>query len=121
MLFVQVHTEKKTICRAAKVCYTGARLTTTMAHKKAAGSTQNVRDSKPKYLGVKKFGGEVVTTGNVVVRQRGLKYKAGHNVFVGRDDTLHAGIDGKVAFREVRAKRFDGKSFTRTVVDIVAA
>ena len=69
-----------------------------MAHKKAGGSTRNGRDSNPKYLGVKRFGGESVLAGNIIVRQRGTKFHAGENVGVGRDHTLFALADGKVKF-----------------------
>ncbi len=91
-----------------------------MAHKKAAGSTSNIRDSKPKYLGVKKFGGEKVTAGNIIVRQKGLKMKPGQNVYAGRDFTLHAAIDGVVKFTEKRAPRFDRQPHRRTYVNIEA-
>ena len=69
-----------------------------MAHKKAGGSTRNGRDSNPKYLGVKKYGGEAVLAGNIIVRQRGTRFKAGDNVGVGRDHTLFALENGKVKF-----------------------
>ena len=69
-----------------------------MAHKKGVGSTKNGRDSNPKYLGVKKFGGEKVLAGNILVRQRGTKFKAGPNVGMGRDHTLFALVDGNVVF-----------------------
>ena len=69
-----------------------------MAHKKAGGSTRNGRDSNPKYLGVKRFGGESVLAGNIIVRQRGTRFHAGENVGVGRDHTLFALADGTVAF-----------------------
>ncbi|MBT8063546.1 MAG: 50S ribosomal protein L27 [Gammaproteobacteria bacterium] len=69
-----------------------------MAHKKAGGSTRNGRDSNPKYLGVKRYGGESVLAGNIIVRQRGTKFRAGENVGVGRDHTLFALADGKVKF-----------------------
>jgi large subunit ribosomal protein L27 len=69
-----------------------------MAHKKAGGSTRNGRDSHSKRLGVKKFGGQVVKAGNILVRQRGTKFCAGENVGIGRDHTLFALIDGQVAF-----------------------
>ncbi|WP_019586494.1 50S ribosomal protein L27 [Deinococcus apachensis] len=69
-----------------------------MAHKKGVGSSKNGRDSNPKYLGVKKFGGEKVVAGNILVRQRGTKFKAGPNVGMGRDHTLFALVDGKVVF-----------------------
>jgi len=69
-----------------------------MAHKKAGGSTRNGRDSNPKYLGVKRFGGQEVAAGNIIVRQRGTKFHAGPNVGVGRDHTLFALADGFVRF-----------------------
>ena len=69
-----------------------------MAHKKAGGSTRNGRDSNPKYLGVKRYGGESVLAGNIIVRQRGTRFHAGANVGVGKDHTLFALADGKVKF-----------------------
>jgi large subunit ribosomal protein L27 len=69
-----------------------------MAHKKAGGSTRNGRDSNPKYLGTKKFGGEFVVAGNILIRQRGTRFHAGSNVGIGRDHTLFALVDGKVKF-----------------------
>jgi large subunit ribosomal protein L27 len=69
-----------------------------MAHKKAGGSTRNGRDSNPKYLGVKRYGGESVLAGNILVRQRGTRFHAGENVGVGRDHTLFALADGTVKF-----------------------
>jgi len=69
-----------------------------MAHKKGGGSTRNGRDSAGKRLGVKKYDGEVVLCGNILVRQRGTKIKAGSNVGVGKDDTLFATMSGVVAF-----------------------
>ncbi len=70
-----------------------------MAHKKAGGSTRNGRDSNPKYLGVKRYGGESVTAGSIIVRQRGSSFHPGDNVGMGRDYTLYALVDGKVAFK----------------------
>jgi len=69
-----------------------------MAHKKAGGSTRNGRDSNPKYLGVKRFGGEAVEAGNILVRQRGTRFHAGDNVGIGRDHTLFALSEGTVKF-----------------------
>lgn len=69
-----------------------------MAHKKAGGSSRNGRDSQSKRLGVKRFGGEMVTAGSIIVRQRGTKFRAGENVGVGRDHTLFATKDGTVVF-----------------------
>ncbi len=71
-----------------------------MAHKKAGGSTNNGRDSVSKRLGVKKFGGEFVRAGNILVRQRGTKFHAGKNVMRGGDDTLFAIASGKVCFKK---------------------
>ena len=69
-----------------------------MAHKKAGGSTRNGRDSHSKRLGVKRFGGQMVTAGTIIVRQRGTKFYPGRNVGIGSDDTLYALTDGQVAF-----------------------
>jgi large subunit ribosomal protein L27 len=69
-----------------------------MAHKKGGGSTNNGRDSNPKYLGIKKFGGEAVIAGNIIVRQRGTHWHAGVNVGIGRDHTLFALTDGVVSY-----------------------
>ena len=85
-----------------------------MAHKKAAGSTRNGRDSESKRLGVKKFGGEKVLAGNILIRQRGTKYHAGVNVGLGRDHTLFAKSDGAVKFEKKGPKN-------RMFVSIVAA
>jgi large subunit ribosomal protein L27 len=84
-----------------------------MAHKKAGGSTRNGRDSQSKRLGVKRFGGEQVVAGNIIVRQRGTRFHAGVNAGLGRDHTIFAKADGKVVFRE-------RGSLNRTYVDIVA-
>lgn len=69
-----------------------------MAHKKAGGSTRNGRDSNPKYLGVKRYGGEAVVAGNIIVRQRGTRFHAGQGVGMGKDHTLYALTDGRVVF-----------------------
>lgn len=76
-----------------------------MAHKKAAGSTSNGRDSNPNMYGVKKFGGEQVTTGNIIVRQAGTKFHAGKGVGTGKDYTLFALKDGKVQFSWYNKKK----------------
>ncbi|MDX1644446.1 MAG: 50S ribosomal protein L27 [Thermoanaerobaculia bacterium] len=76
-----------------------------MAHKKGQGSSRNGRDSNPQYLGVKRFGGQVVTGGTILVRQRGTKIHPGLNVGRGKDDTLFAKIDGTVEFRKRRNDR----------------
>lgn len=70
-----------------------------MAHKKAGGSTRNGRDSNPKYLGVKRYGGEKVLAGNILVRQRGTRFHPGRHVGIGKDHTLFALIDGVVLFK----------------------
>jgi len=69
-----------------------------MAHKKGLGSTKNGRDSRAQRLGIKAFGGELVTGGSILVRQRGTRFNPGHNVGLGRDDTLFALVAGKVSF-----------------------
>ena len=84
-----------------------------MAHKKGAGSTRNGRDSNPKRLGVKAYGGEKVIPGNIIVRQRGTKYHAGPNVGMGRDHTLYALAGGRVEFA-VKAK---GRQFVSVASD----
>jgi large subunit ribosomal protein L27 len=76
-----------------------------MAHKKAGGSTKNGRESQSKRLGVKKFGGQTVLAGNILVRQRGTPYRAGENVGVGTDHTLFALKDGRVQFKKKGAER----------------
>lgn len=76
-----------------------------MAHKKAGGSTRNGRDSRAQRLGVKKYGGEKVIAGNILVRQRGTKFHPGDNVGIGNDHTLFALTDGVVQFRNVRRDR----------------
>ena len=78
-----------------------------MAHKKAAGSTRNGRDSESKRLGVKIFGGQAAIAGNIIVRQRGTKHNPGENVYASKDHTLHAKVDGIVRFE----KKVGGKSY----------
>lgn len=85
-----------------------------MAHKKAGGSTRNGRDSESKRLGVKRYGGQQVLAGNILVRQRGTRFHAGTNVGVGRDHTLFAKVDGAVKF-EVKGPK------NRKVVSVVNA
>ena len=82
-----------------------------MAHKKGASSSRNGRDSGPQYLGVKKFGGEAVVAGNIIVRQRGSKFHRGHGVGMGKAHTLFALQDGTVQF---------GVRRDRKIVDVVA-
>lgn len=76
-----------------------------MAHKKGVGSSRNGRDSNPQYLGVKRYGGEVVTAGNIIIRQRGTKVHPGRNVGRGKDDTLFALVDGVVKFERKDRRR----------------
>ncbi|MDR3418199.1 MAG: 50S ribosomal protein L27 [Nevskia sp.] len=83
-----------------------------MAHKKAGGSTRNGRDSQSKRLGIKRFGGEQVIAGNIIVRQRGTRLHAGVNAGLGKDHTIYAKADGKVEFRSRGPNN-------RTFVDIV--
>lgn len=85
-----------------------------MAHKKAGGSTRNGRDSESKRLGVKRFGGQSVLAGNILVRQRGTRFHAGENVGIGKDHTLYAKADGEVKF-EIKGPK------SRKYVSIVAA
>ncbi|GEO82367.1 50S ribosomal protein L27 [Pararhodospirillum oryzae] len=82
-----------------------------MAHKKAGGSSRNGRDSEGRRLGVKKFGGEIVVAGNIILRQRGTKYHPGSNVGLGKDHTIFATTDGNVKFH----KGFRGRMFVSVV------
>tara|TARA_B100000674_G_scaffold429665_1_gene385832 strand:+ start:290 stop:544 length:255 start_codon:yes stop_codon:yes gene_type:complete len=84
-----------------------------MAHKKGAGSSKNGRESHSKRLGVKIFGGQKVTAGNIIIRQRGTVHNAGENVGIGRDHTLYALTDGVVKFK----KKNDSKSFVSVIKD----
>lgn len=91
-----------------------------MAHKKAGGSTALGRDSISKRLGVKRFGGQRVASGEVLVRQRGTKIRPGNNVRRGGDDTLYATTDGAVAFRTLKIRRFNNKLKKTKVIDVIA-
>ena len=88
-----------------------------MAHKKAGGSSRNGRDSPGQRLGVKKFGGEIVVSGNIIVRQRGTKFHPGSHVGMGRDHTLFAVVDGAVKFH----KGLGGRTFISVVPPAEAA
>jgi len=90
-----------------------------MASTKAGGSAKNLRDSNPKYLGVKLADGAVAGPGMIIVRQRGTKIEAGKNVRVGRDHTLFAMANGTVAFRTRRKTNFAGRIFSKKVVDVI--
>jgi large subunit ribosomal protein L27 len=76
-----------------------------MAHKKAGGSSRNGRDSAGQRLGVKRFGGEIVIPGNIIVRQRGTKFHPGRNVGIGKDHTLFATVEGRIAFHRTTGGR----------------
>jgi large subunit ribosomal protein L27 len=91
-----------------------------MAHVKGGGTAKNLRDSNPKYLGVKRADGQKVARGEVIVRQRGTKIMAGKNIGVGKDHTLFALADGMVKFRSARKSNFDGTTTRRRVVDVIA-
>ncbi|MEK7599101.1 MAG: 50S ribosomal protein L27 [Patescibacteria group bacterium] len=90
-----------------------------MAHTKAQGSAKNLRDSQPKYLGVKLADGQKAKTGNIIVRQRGLRYIAGKNVGIGKDHTLFALSGGIVRFASKRRVRFDGKKIKKAIVNVL--
>ena len=90
-----------------------------MAHKKAQGSTNNGRDSKPKMLGLKKSDGQPAKVGQILVRQRGTKYRPGKNVRIGKDDTLYAAVDGTVKFSKKMMPNFAGKLKRKTFVHVV--
>jgi large subunit ribosomal protein L27 len=91
-----------------------------MAHTKAGGTARNLRDSNPKYLGVKRGDGQKVATGEVIVRQRGTKILPGRNIGVGKDHTLFSLVTGIVKFRDTRKTDFDGRSSRRRIVDVLA-
>ena len=76
-----------------------------MAHKKGVGSSDNGRDSHSNRLGVKLFGGEAALAGNIIIRQRGTKYHPGNNVYMGKDHTIHAKVDGFVSFSKRKSNR----------------
>ena len=89
-----------------------------MAHRKAGGTAKNIRDSQPKYLGVKLADGQKAQAGSIIVRQRGTAIVAGTNVSVGRDHTLFALKDGTVKFSQKRKVSFHGKTVVRKIVNI---
>ena len=82
-----------------------------MAHKKGVGSSKNGRESESKRLGVKIFGGQLAKAGNIIVRQRGTKHRPGENVYIGKDHTLHAKVDGTVSF----SKKSNDKSYVSII------
>ena len=92
---------------------------TSMAHTKAGGTAKNLRDSNPKYLGVKRADGQTVGIGEVIVRQRGTPIMPGKNVGLGKDHTLFALAPGKVHFRTVRKTNFDGRRVIRRLAEVL--
>jgi len=92
-----------------------------MAHKKAAGSAKNLRDSNANYHGLKLNGGQAARAGNIIIRQQWWKYKAGEGAYTSKDFTIHARIDGIVSFRKKAFTRFDGRKYERTVVEVLPA
>ncbi len=92
-----------------------------MSHTKAGGTARNLRDSAGQRLGVKRFGGQVIRTGGVIVRQRGTRMEPGVGVGVGVDHTLFALRDGVVAFTTKQIRKFTGKRVRRTIVSVVDA
>ena len=90
-----------------------------MATKKAGGTAKNLRDSNPKYLGVKLYAGEVAGIGAIIVRQRGTRILPGRNVGVGKDHTLFALKEGKVSFTEKRKGQFNGKQTTKKIAEVL--
>lgn len=91
-----------------------------MASKKAGGTAKNLTDSQPKYLGVKLYAGETAHQGDIIVRQRGTRMLPGKNVGLGKDHTLFALQTGIVSFKNVRKTNFDGRSSTKSKVDVTA-
>lgn len=92
-----------------------------MAHKKAGGSTQNGRDSVAKRRGVKRFGGEVVNAGEILVRQKGFHFFPGKNTYLGNDWTVHAMVAGKVKFAQKRRVKFNTRKERCTVISVEPA
>ncbi len=90
-----------------------------MAHRKAGGTAKNLRDSNPKFLGVKISDGQKVEKGQIIVRQRGTKILAGDGVGVGKDHTLYALVSGVVRFAETRKTSFTGKSKKRKILNVL--
>ena len=92
-----------------------------MATKKAGGSTQNGRDSVSKRRGVKRFGGQTVNAGEVLVRQKGYAVRPGTNTYLGKDWTIHSRVAGTVHFKQSKVKKFNGRREIETIVSVVAA
>ena len=92
-----------------------------MATKKSAGSAKNLKDSQPKYLGVKITDGQAVKVGQIILRQRGTKVEAGKNVRIAKDHTIFSMVDGVVSFRNMRKITFTGERLSKKAVDVVVA
>jgi large subunit ribosomal protein L27 len=90
-----------------------------MAHRKAGGTARNLRDSGPKYLGVKIADGQIANAGSIIVRQRGTKFMAGNNTDMGKDHTIHALKKGTVKIGNTRKTNFNNKTVTRKIVHII--
>jgi large subunit ribosomal protein L27 len=89
-----------------------------MAHKKAGWSSDNLKDSNPKYRGVKIFWGQAVAAGNIIIRQKWSKYECGKNTYTGKDFSIHAAVDGTVSFSKKNFERFDWRRYLKTVVSV---
>ena len=92
-----------------------------MAHKKAGGTSKNLTDSQPKFLGVKRADGQTVKPGDIIVRQRGTRIDGGKGVMIGKDHTIFAVINGVVSFKDIRKIRFNGQRVSKKAVDVIAA
>lgn len=92
-----------------------------MATKKAGGSTENGRDSISKRLGIKRYGGQAVNEGEILVRQKGFWYRPGENTYAGKDWTIHAAVTGTVAFRKAKVLKFNRRKEMQTIISVVAA
>lgn len=90
-----------------------------MAHKKAGWSSENLKDSRPKFRGVKLFGGQIAKAGNIIIRQKGDKYVCGENTYRAKDFTIHALTDWVVSFSKKWKRRFDWRVYEKTYVHIV--
>jgi len=90
-----------------------------MAHTKAGGSTQNTRDSQPKYLGVKLYAGQTAKPGSIIIRQRGTKFVTGSGVRMGKDHTIYSIKNGKITVHTKRKIRFDGSKTTVNLISVI--
>lgn len=92
-----------------------------MSTKKSAGSAKNLKDSQPKYLGVKRADGQAVKIGQIILRQRGTKVEAGKNVKIAKDHTIFAMSDGIVSFKNIRKTKFNGQTVSKKAVEVLVA